>query len=97
MSRTTKSAVRLARMALAAAQEALPDYAHTNSPHKFTQPQLFACLVLKDFFKIDYRGLCTRLREWLELREALGLTHVPHYSTLAHAEKRITQKNRSTR
>jgi len=27
-------------------KEALPDYAHRFSPHTFTRPQLFACLVL---------------------------------------------------
>ncbi len=35
-------------------QLAFRDYAHKYSPKKFTQPQLFACLVLKEFLRFDY-------------------------------------------
>ena len=31
----------------------------------------------------------TLVAEWSELRRALGVTKVPHYSTLAHASHRI--------
>jgi multiple sugar transport system permease protein len=41
----------LAREALAVAEEALPAYSAVHSPRKFTQPQLFAILVLRQFFK----------------------------------------------
>lgn len=51
MSFTSKSPVAVAREALYAAERSLPLYAHKYSPRKFTQPQLFACLVLKTFFK----------------------------------------------
>ena len=44
-------------VALAAGKEAFSDYSHIYSPKKFTQPQLFACLVLKEFEKKDYRGV----------------------------------------
>ena len=59
---TTKSALGLARGALAAGRKALPHYSHVNSPKFFTQHQLFALLVLKQFFKTDYRGLMVRVR-----------------------------------
>ncbi|MCK4602872.1 MAG: hypothetical protein KAU28_10430, partial [Phycisphaerae bacterium] len=49
-------------------------------------------LVLKQFFKIDYRGLIEWLARWSELREALELKFVPHYSTLCYAESRILKK-----
>jgi hypothetical protein len=39
----------VAIVALAAGKDAFSDYSHIYSPHKFTQPQLFACLVLKEF------------------------------------------------
>ena len=39
----------------------LPFYTHPNSPKKFTQHQLFACLVLKNFFRTDYRGVVTQI------------------------------------
>ena len=35
-------------VALAAGKDAFSDYSHKFSPKKFTQPQLFACLVLKE-------------------------------------------------
>jgi hypothetical protein len=40
-------------VAHAAAQKALPAHAHPCSPKKFTQHQLFACLVLKAHQKKD--------------------------------------------
>ena len=49
MARTTQSPIALAKAALAAGRQALPDYAHRFSPHKFTQPQLFALLALRQF------------------------------------------------
>jgi hypothetical protein len=79
-------------MALAAGREALPDYSCSKSPHKFTQPQLFAMLVLKQFFKRDYRGTVIWLSKWSELREALELPRVPHYRTLHEAAKRLLKK-----
>ena len=92
MSRTTKDPIALARVALEAGKEALPDYSHPKSPHKFTQPQLFAMLALKQFFKIDYRGIVEWLARWSELKEALELQHIPHYSTLCYAEERLLKK-----
>ena len=75
-----------------AGKEALPDYSCSKSPHKFTQPQLFAMLVLKQFFKLDYRGVVAWMSRWKELRDAIGLTRVPHYSTLCYAEGRLLKK-----
>ena len=53
---TSKSPKRVMMTAYVTAQRALPAYAHRFSPKKFTQHQLFACLVLKEFLKTDYRG-----------------------------------------
>lgn len=92
MSRTTKDPIALARAALEAGRDALSEYSCSKSPHKFTQPQLFAMLALKQVFKIDYRGLVAWLSKWAELREALELKRVPHYSTLCYAERRLLKK-----
>ena len=92
MSRTTKNPIALARAALEAGKEALSDYSCPKSPHKFTQPQLFAMLALKQFFKIDYRGLVQWLNKWAELRAVLDLKQLPHYSTLCYAERRLLKK-----
>jgi hypothetical protein len=93
----TKSPVRLAREALAVANEALPAYSAVHSPRKFTQPQLFAILVLRQFFKTDYRGIIALLKDMAELRESLGLEELPHYSTLCYAEQRLIKKGHSIR
>ena len=61
MSTTSKSPKKVATAALRVAARALPLYAHQFSPKKFTQPQLFACLVLKTIFKTDYRGILTSI------------------------------------
>jgi hypothetical protein len=51
--------------------------------------QLFALLVLRQFLRTDYRGVVALVAEWAKLRRTLGLTKVPHYSTLAHAARRL--------
>jgi hypothetical protein len=80
--------VPLAREALAVGRAALPRYSCRRSRHDFTQPQLFALLVLRQRLRTDYRGLVTLLAEWRDLRRALGLRKVPHYSTLCYAAHR---------
>ena len=76
-------------VALAAGKEAFSDYSHKYSPRKFTQPQLFACLVLKEFEKKDYRGVCQLLLDCSDLREAIGIKIVPHWTTLQKASRRL--------
>jgi hypothetical protein len=92
MSRTTKDPIALAQAALEAGKEALADYSCAKSPHKFTQGQLFAMLVLKQFFKLDYRGTVEWISQWPKLRNALELKRVPNYSTLCYAEGRLLKK-----
>ena len=96
MSRTTKNPIALGRAALAAGKDALADYSHPKSPHKFTQPQLFAMLVLKQFFRLDYRGTVEWISQWAELREALEIRRAPHYSTLCYAEGRLLKRGAPT-
>lgn len=91
----TKSPIDLVHEALAVGQEALPTYASKYSRKDFTQPQLFAVLVLQKFFKTDYRGIVALLREWSDLRRALNLTKVPNYSTLCYAQQKLSQKGLS--
>ena len=85
----TKSALSVAREALALGQCALTPYASRFSRRDYTQPRLFALLVLRQFLRTDYRGIAALAAEWSDLREALGLAKVPHYSTLAHAASRL--------
>src|SRR5436309_536848 len=88
MSLTSKSPRGVALEALAAGEAALPPYGHPCSPRKYTQPQLFACLVLKAFFRTDYRGVVAILADCADLVAALGLRCVPHFTTLQKARGR---------
>jgi hypothetical protein len=86
---TSKSPWKVARVALLAGKEAFNDYSHPCSPQKFTQPQLFACLVLKEFQKKDYRGIEQLLCDCSDLRQAIGLKYVLHFTTLQKASRRL--------
>ena len=72
-----------------------PPYTCPTSRQDFTQAQLFAILALKTFLKTDYRGVAAVLGDFAELRHDLGLTKVPHYSTLCYAERRLLKKGAS--
>ena len=89
MRRMTKSAVQVAREALAVGCQTSPAYGSRTSRHDFTQAQLFALLVLRQFLRTDYRGLIALVAGWQELRKVLRLQKVPHYSTLAYAAHRL--------
>jgi len=93
----TKSPVALAKEALKVAESALPAYSSRFSKKDFTQPQLFAILALRQFFRTDYRGTVQLLRDFAELRGVLKLKKVPHYSTLCYAHKRLLKKGLSMR
>jgi Transposase DDE domain len=93
----SKSPVTVARRALEAGQASLRCYSHRYSPQKFTQPQLFACLVLKVFFKTDYRGLTILLEDLTDLTRTLGLRAVPHFTTLHKASRRLLTRSRFRR
>lgn len=97
MSTLSKSPLFVAREALAVGANALRPYAHKFSPKLYTQPQLFACLVLKTFFKTDYRGVCVLLRDLSDLRRVLLLRSVPHFTTLHKASQRLLRMRRVRR
>jgi uncharacterized protein HemX len=93
----TRSPVALARKALEVARQALPAHASKFSKRDFTQPQLVAMLVLKQFFKTDDRGMVALLNDLADLRDTLELTKVPHPTTLFYAQKRLAEKGALTR
>jgi hypothetical protein len=93
----TKSALAVARQALGAARAALPAYPSKFSKKSYTQHQLFAALAVRQFLRIDYRGLEQHLRDWSDLRAELGLGgRVPDHSTLQRAASRLLKKSRPT-
>lgn len=89
MSTTTKSPRKVLVVAYHTAQRTLPPYRHRFSPHKFTQHQLFACLVLKTFMKTDYRGIVATLHDCRNLCRTINLTRIPHFTTLQKAAVKL--------
>jgi|ERR1051325_5012979 len=92
----TKSPRAVAQEALRLARESLPPYSAVRSRKDFTQHQLFAVLALKTFLRTDYRGVVAFLNDCAELRADLGLTKVPHYSTLSYAHERLLKGGASS-
>ena len=97
MALTSKSPKAVVLAALATARRTLDPYTHPCSPKKFTQHQLFACLVLKNFLKTDYRGVAAHLRDHSSLLEVLGLRAAPHFTTLQKASRRLLASDRARR
>ena len=85
----TKSPRAVAQEALRLARETLPPYSSARSRKDFTSHQLFAVLALKTFLKTDYRGVVAFLADFAELRDDLGLSKLPHFSTLKYAQDRL--------
>ncbi len=62
---TSKSPRKVLRLAHELAEEVLPDHASRFSRKDFTQPQLFACLVLREHQEKSFRGVEALLAELL--------------------------------
>jgi len=91
--KTSKSPNDVAYVAYSTAKRSLPPYLHLKSPKKFTQHQLVACLVLKEFFTTDYRGIEEIINDSSDLKKILELECSPNYTTLCKAAKRLTKKD----
>jgi len=91
----TRSPLAFAKTALGVAEQSLPKYSCPKSKRTYTQHQLFAILALRDFFNLKYRGITQMLAEWSDLRQALGIEKVPHFTTLFYAEERLLKKGAS--
>lgn len=73
------------RAAYELAKTSLPTYSDKFSRHDFTQPQLFACLVLREHQKKSYRGVEALLEDSPLWREDIGLSRTPDHNTLCRA------------
>ncbi len=87
---TSKSPRRVSQVAYESACRALAAYRHRFSPKKFTQPpQLLACLVLKEFLRLDYRDFVEHLTDHPDLIRLIELSAVPQYTTFQKAASRL--------
>ena len=87
----SKSPKAVAAQAMEVAERSLPSYSDKHSPKLYTQHQLFAVLVLREFFRTDLRGIVAILEDSSDLRAVLQLTRIPNYSTLSYAAKRFKE------
>lgn len=78
----TNILLEVTSLSLRIARKYVAPYSHRNSPQKFTQEQLLTCLILRAYLKTTYRGLIEFLEVSDAVRKRLGLTALPHYSTL---------------
>ena len=74
--------LRLVRLAVQIARQQLPDYASKFAPRRSKQPSLLACLCLKEYLHLDYRGTEALLASAQPLQVALGLPTVPDHAML---------------
>lgn len=72
-------------MAYEMAAKVLPMYSSRFSRKDYTFPQLYACLILKAFFDMSYRGIEAFLRDVPEWYIKIGLQRVPDHNTLRNA------------
>lgn len=87
--RTTKSPRRVLQYAYLIGLATLRLHTCKYSRKTFTQPQLFACLVLKEFLQLDYRKLSALLRDSPDLAGIIELTKIPHFTTFQKAAARL--------
>ena len=80
-------------LALLVSRRRLNDFSCPKSKHTFTQPQLLACLVLRAYKKLTYRGTVELLDASDDLRRVLGLKRVPAHTTLKEFERRVVTAN----
>lgn len=85
--------VRVARIAYGLTQRTLPRHSHPKSPHRYTFPQLAACVLLTFYLDLSYRDM----EEWLlasdKVCQALELGQVPDHTTLYRAYRRLRMKD----
>jgi IS5 family transposase len=79
------------RWAFSLATRFLPSHSSKFSRHEFTQPQLFACLVLREHQKKSYRGLEALLEDCPDWRADIGLPRTPDHNTLCRAFNRLVK------
>ncbi len=72
-------------------QASLPPYASKYSRRDFTLAQLFACLVLRQFYNLSYRRVQALLEDSPTWRAAIGLRRTPDHNTLCDAFDTLTR------
>ena len=82
---TSRSPRRVLRFAYRLGRRVLPDHAARHSRQGFTLPQLFACLVVREFYGLSYRRAEQLLRDSPQWLADIGLSVAPDHNTLWRA------------
>jgi hypothetical protein len=92
MTKRESKYIVVARIAYRLCAQVVAPYAHPKSPHRFTQPQLLACVLLMFYVRKSYRDM----EEWLLAADGicreLQLAQIPDHSTLNRTYKRVRVK-----
>jgi hypothetical protein len=94
---TSQSPRKVLNAAYRLAQRLFAQYACEFSRHDFTLPQLFACLVLREFYGLSYRRAERLLRDSPQWLADLGLSAAPDHNTLWRAFGSILKTRRINR
>jgi hypothetical protein len=90
---TCKSPRTVLKEAYDLAVPLLPTYASPFSRRDgFTEPQLFACLVLREHQKKSYRGVEALLADSPQWLADLGMARAPDHNTLCRAFARLVKR-----
>jgi hypothetical protein len=73
------------RVAHHLARRLLPEHSCKFSRHDFTLAQLFACLVVREFFGLSFRRAEALLNDSPAWLADIGLSHAPDHNTLWRA------------
>jgi len=91
---SNKSVLQLMLRAYELGQRIWPDYASSFSRHDFTQPQLFACLTVRESLKLSYRKAEAFLIDVPDWLARIDLTQAPDHNTLWRAFGSLLRKKR---
>ncbi len=94
---TNRSGRQLLLRAYQLGQRIWPDYDSPFSRRDFTQPQLFACLTVREFFGLSYRGTEAFLVDVPDWLAEINLDHPPDHNTLWRAFGKLLKPRRVNR
>jgi Transposase DDE domain/Transposase domain (DUF772) len=94
---TSRSPRKVLRFAHRLAEKVLPRYSGEFSRQDFTLAQLFACLVLREFYNLSYRRTEQLLRDSPQWLADIGLPCAPDHNTLWRAFTSLLKLRRFNR
>src|ERR1019366_5094759 len=89
---TCRSPLELMRRAYELGQRVWPDYDSRFSRQDFTQPQLFACLVVRESLRLSYRKTEAFLLDVPDWLVEIEMSRVPDHNTLWRAFGSLLKK-----